>query len=188
MTDDAADSLFDALLTQQRLRGLPPVDQWQPEHEGAIDIRIARDGTWYHQGGAIKREAMVRLFSTILRREGDAHFLVTPAEKLAIDVEDSPFTAIRLEQEGEGRAQRLLLTTNVGDHVLVDAEHPLTVIGTDANGDPAPRVQVRGGMQALLSRPVYYELAELAESDPEDPDQFGVYSCGRFFPLGEKRA
>lgn len=181
-TPTSAQSLFDVLLAEQGDRSRPPVENWHPEREGRIDIRIARDGTWYHEGDPIRRDAMVRLFSGILRREGDRHFLVTPVEKLAIEVEDAPFTAIALERDGAGDDQRLLLTTNVGEHVLIDAEHPLRV--EDRDGEPAPYVRVRNGMDALINRATFYRLAELAEPSPEDPDVLGVRSCGEFFALG----
>jgi len=161
---------------------LPPVEKWDPELSGDIDIRIARDGTWYHEGTPIRREAMVRLFATILRREGDHYWLVTPVEKLAIEVEDAPFTAIALEQEGDGDDQRLLLTTNVGEHVLLDDEHPLRV--EEEGNEPSPYVRVRNGMEALINRPTFYRLVELAEPDPEDRRSLGVRSCGQFFPIG----
>lgn len=178
-----ADSLFEALLAEQAARRLPPVEQWRPEREGTIDIRIARDGTWYHQGDPIRREAMVRLFASILRREDERYFLVTPVEKLAIVVEDAPLQAVRLECEGEGETQRLLLTTNTGDHVLVDAAHGLRV--EDAAGDPDPYVHVRAGLEARLTRPVFYELVRLAVPASDAPDSVGVWSAGVFFPLGE---
>lgn len=181
-----AESLFETLLAEQKTQRLPPVEQWQPEREGSIDIRIARDGTWFHQGDPIRREAMVRLFASILRREDDRFFLVTPVEKLAIEVEDAPLQAVRMEVDGEGTAQRLLLTTNTGDHVLVDAEHALRV--ENAAGDPDPYVHVRAGLEARLTRPVFYELADLAVSSEDDPDLLGVWSAGRFFPLGRARA
>lgn len=182
MTDDRAQSLFRQLLEDQAGASRPPVEQWQPEREGRIDIRIARDGTWYHEGDPIRREAMVRLFASILRRDDDGFWLVTPVEKLAIEVEDAPFVAIFLETEGQGGDQRLLLTTNVGDHVLVDADHPIDV--EDDDGEPAPYVHVRDGLQARINRTTYYRLADLVEPDPEDPSRLGVRSCGHFFPIG----
>jgi hypothetical protein len=180
---NSAQSLFETLLAQQADKKLPPVAKWQPEREGRIDMRIARDGTWYHEGAPIRREAMVRLFSTILRRDGDRIFLVTPAEKLAIEVEDAPFTAILLEQDGEGEDQRLLLTTNVGDNVLIDVDHPLRV--EDRDGEPAPYVEVRDGLDALINRATFYRLVDLAEPSRDDPQVLGVRSCGQFFPLGK---
>lgn len=183
MTGEGPEALFERLLAEQRRQQLPPVEKWQPEHTGTIDIRIARDGTWYHEGRPIERHAIVELFATILRREGDAYFLVTPVEKLAITVDDAPFQAVFMERDGEGDGQRLLFTTNVGDHVLADAEHPIDV--REYDGEPAPYVLVRNGLWALLSRNVFYQLAELAAPVPGDPGKLGVRSCGEWFELGE---
>jgi hypothetical protein len=176
------ETLFDQLLAEQRERRLPPVDQWQPEREARIDMRIGRDGTWYHEGEPIRREAMVRLFSTILRREGHRFCLVTPAEKLELEVEDAPFLAVGLECSGEGETQRLLFTTNVGEHVLVDAEHPLEV--GEMDGEPAPYVLVRDGLWARITRSAFYRLVDLAEPAPGDPRSLIVRSAGESFELG----
>lgn len=178
----SAERLFEELLQAQGQQKLPPVESWHPERKAGIDIRIARDGTWYHEGEPIRRDAMVRLFSTILRRDDDDYFLVTPAEQLAIEVEDAPFLAVALERDGAGENQRLLLTTNVGDHVLVDAEHALRV--DEREGEPAPYVHVRAGLHALINRATFYRLVDLAEPSPDDPDVLGVRSAGSFFPLG----
>ena len=182
---DRATTLFEELLAEQAGRSRPPVEQWHPEREGRIDIRIARDGTWYHEGDPIRREALVRLFSTILRREGDSHYLVTPVEKLAIEVDVAPFVAVRLERDGEGADQRLLLTTNVGEHVVIDDAHRLAMV--PVGDEVLPLVEVRDGLQALVTRPVYYELAEYAletaEASASGPDVPGVYSSGSYFPL-----
>lgn len=179
-----AESLFRQLLEEQKNKRLPPVHLWHPEHEGEIDMRIARDATWYYLGTPINRQAMVRLFSTVLRRERDEYFLVTPVEKLRIQVDDAPFTAVLLEVEGEGRAQNLLVTTNVGDHVPIDAEHPLRV---ELRGDePVPYVLVRDGMEALVSRNVFYQMVSLAdEREHEGKKELGVWSAGEFFALGK---
>ena len=177
---DSLDSMFDDLQRLQAERRLPPVQSWQPSHVGSIDIRIARDGAWYHDGAPILRPALVRLFAGILRREGDAYFLVTPAEKLAIRVEDAPFVAVALTQDGSGAGQRLLLTTNVGDHVTLDAEHRFWV--ATAAGQSRPYVAVRHGLNALVARSVYYELVALAETQD---DQAVIRSCGVTFPLGK---
>jgi uncharacterized protein len=177
--DLAALSLSDvtAAMAAQRL---PPVDKWHPPHCGHSDMRIARDGSWYHQGGLIRRPAMVRLFSSILRREADGRYvLVTPAEMLDIDVEDAPFHAVELKSDGEGRNRRLAFRLNTDDLVIADAEHPIRVTMGDAG--PRPVVMVRGGMEALITRPVYYELAGFAEDDSAAPA--GVWSEGSFFPL-----
>lgn len=177
-----ADALFQTLLDKQAAKKLPPVQQWQPERSGSIDIRIARDGTWYHEGSTIARPAMVKLFSTILRRDGDTYFLVTPVEKLAITVDDAPFLAVAVTRDGQGAQQRLLFTTNVEEHVLADAEHPLDV--RERDGEPAPYIHVRDDLWALLSRNVFYELVELAEAHPDDAGRIGVLSCGSWFDLG----
>jgi hypothetical protein len=161
-------------------RRLPPVDQWHPERCGHSGMRIARDGTWYHEGEPIRRPAMVRLFSTILRREPDGrHVLVTPAEKLDIDVDTTAFRAVELRSEGSGRGRRIALGLDSGDAVIVGAEHSLRIAESDSG--PSPRVLVRHGLEAELARPVYYELAELALSEGGDPP--GLWSDGVYFPL-----
>jgi hypothetical protein len=159
-------------------RRLPPVDQWNPTHCGDAEMRIARDGTWYHQGSPIGRPAMVRLFSTVLRREAGGGFvLVTPVEKLSIEVEDAPFIATALKVEGEGRDMRLAFQLNTGDLVAAGPDHGLRF--EEGEDGPRPYLHVRGGLEALVARPVYYELAELALSG----DDGGVWSDGVFFPL-----
>ncbi len=159
---------------------LPPVASWNPTHCGDSEMRIARDGTWYHQGTPIGRETMVRLFSTILRREPDGGYvLVTPVEKLDIAVEDAPFIAVEMKAEGEGRDARLAFRLNTGDLVTAGAAHPLRFV-EDADG-PRPYLMVRGGMEALIARPVYYELAERAIAGDETPS--GIWSDGQFFAL-----
>jgi hypothetical protein len=161
-------------------RQLPPVDRWNPERCGPSGMRIARDGTWYHEGLPIRRPELVRLFSTILRREADgSHVLVTPAEKLDIEVETTAFRAIEMRCEGEGRQQRIALRLDSGDVVIVGPEHPLRISRTE-NG-LSPRVLVRHGLEAELTRSLYYELAEIALSGAERPA--GVWSDGAFFPL-----
>jgi hypothetical protein len=161
-------------------RRLPPVEQWNPELCGHSGMRIARDGTWYHDGAPIHRPAMVRLFSTILRCEPDGrHVLVTPAEKLDIEVESTAFRAIEMTLEGEGRDQRIAFRLDSGDAVILGRDHPLLVVDTPAG--PSPRLLVRHGLEAELTRAVYYELAELALAGGDVPR--GVWSDGQFFPL-----
>ena len=163
-------------------RRLPPVEQWNPTHCGDSEMRIARDGTWHHQGSPIGRPAMVRLFSTILRREADGRFvLVTPVEKLDIEVEDAPFVAVELKVEGEGRTASLGFRLNTGDLVVAGPSHPLRF--EDGLDGPHPYLLVRGGLEALIARPVYYELAELALAGGEPP---GLWSGGAFFPMTPK--
>jgi hypothetical protein len=161
-------------------RKLPPVDAWNPPHRGHSDMRIARDGTWFHEGSPINRPEMVRLFSNVLRREPDGrHVLVTPAEMLDIDVEDAPFIVTAVQSEGEGRDRAIAFALNTGDIVMLDEAHPLTV-RADEHG-PRPYLAVRGGLEARIARNVYYELAEIAcEEDGGTP---GVWSYGRFFSL-----
>ena len=163
---------------------LPPVESWNPDHCGDSSMRIARDGTWFHEGSPIGRQAMVRLFSTVLRREPDGGFvLVTPVEKLDIEVEDAPFVAVELKSEGEGRARRLAFRLNTGDMVVAGPEHPIRVeAGEDG---PHPYVEVRAGLDALIARPVYYELAEIALAEGGEPA--GLWSDGAFFPLEPAR-
>ena len=161
-------------------RRLPPVDQWNPERCGDSEMRIARDGTWYHQGAPITRPAMVRLFSTVLRREPDGrHVLVTPVEKLDIEVEGTAFRAVDVQSEGEGRERTIALKLDSGDAVIVGPKHPLTLV--EGENGPSPRVLVRHGLEAELSRPIYYELADIAVAEGADPP--GLWSDGAFFPL-----
>jgi len=176
---ETADSLFDTLTALQAEKSRPPVHDWHPERQGRIDIRIAADGTWYHEGAPIQRSAMVRLFASVLRRDDDGYCLVTPAERLLIEVEDAPFLAVDLQTTGEGAQRRLLLTTNVDDHVLVDREHPLRV--EDRDGEPRPYLHVHDGLDALLSRNLFYQLVELAEAEA---GELVVYSDGERFSLG----
>jgi hypothetical protein len=161
-------------------RRLPPVEKWNPERCGHSGMRIARDGTWFHDGEPIRRPAMVRLFATVLRREPDGrHVLVTPAEKLDIDVEGTAFRAVEMQSHGSGRDRRLAFRLDSGDAVILDSAHPLRIVPTEQG--PSPRLLVRHGLEAELSRPVYYELAELALAEPGSEP--GVWSDGTFFPL-----
>ncbi|MBB6123220.1 DUF1285 domain-containing protein [Sphingobium subterraneum] len=165
-------------------RKLPPVKNWNPTHCGHSDMRIAADGTWFHQGSPIGRAEMVRLFSTILRREPDGSFvLVTPVEKLTIDVEDAPFVAAEVRSEGVERGRALVFRLNTGELVPADGEHGITV--REGDDGPRPYLHVRDGLEALIARPVYYELANIALDDAVGPDgRPGVWSNGIFFPLG----
>lgn len=158
-------------------RKLPPVERWNPTHCGDSEMRIARDGTWFHQGSPIARTEMVRLFSTILRREPEGGYvLVTPVEKLDIVVEDAPFVAVELKADGAGRDAALTFRLNTGDLVTAGPAHPLR-FATGEDG-PRPYLHVRGGLEALVARPVYYELAERALAGDGTP---GVWSSGAFF-------
>ena len=161
-------------------RRYPPVDKWNPPDCGQSGMRIARDGTWFHDGKPIHRPAMVRLFSTILRREPDGtHVLVTPVEKLEIDVERTAVRAVEMTSEGAGSDRRIALALDNGDAVIIGRDHPL-MVEQDENG-PSPRVAVRHGLEAELSRPIYYELAQIALDEGGNPP--GVWSDGCFFAL-----
>jgi len=177
---DLAGQSLDDLAARIADRSHPPVDAWNPEHCGDSDMRIARDGTWYHQDVAIGREAMVRLFATVLLREPDgSHVLVTPAEKLSIIVDGTAFRALTMTMEGEGDARRIGFALDSGDAVIAGPDHPLTVIDTPEG--PSPRLAVRHGLEAELSRSLYYELAEIALAEAHDPP--GIWSNGAFFAL-----
>jgi hypothetical protein len=168
-------------------RGLPPVDKWHPVHCGDIDIRIARDGVWFHQGTPIGRRELVRLFSTILRKDPDGYVLVTPAEKMRIVVDDAPFVAVLLDVEGSGRAQTLTFTTNVGDVCEAGAANSIRVETDRVTDEPAPYVHVRKGLEARIARAVFYQLAELAVAGKgEHTGWLGVWSNGIFFRLGRQ--
>jgi hypothetical protein len=159
---------------------LPPVASWNPTHCGDSEMRIARDGTWFHQGSPIGRPAMVKLFSSILRREPDgSHVLVTPVEKLDIAVEDAAFVAVEVKSEGEGESRRLAFRLNTGDVVIAGPDHPLRFETRDDG--PHPYLSVRGGLDALIARPVYYELAALAIGEDATPP--GLWSDGLFFAM-----
>jgi len=161
-------------------RKLPPVERWNPTHCGDSEMRIARDGTWYHQGSPIGRQAMVRLFSTILRREPDGTYvLVTPVEKLDIVVEDAPFIAVEMKMERHGSEASFAFRLNTGDLVTAGPEHGLRF--EEREDGLRPYLHVRGGLEALVARPVYYELATIALAGDDVPP--GVWSNGTFFPL-----
>jgi len=160
----------------------PPVEAWNPPHCGDSAMRIRADGTWLHEGSVIGRQAMVRLFSTVLRREADgSHVLVTPVEKLSIAVEDAPFVAVEMKSEGEGAARRLAFRTNVGDVVVAGPDHRLTL--EDRGYGPRLYLRVRGGLDALVGRPAYYELANLALDEAGPDGTIGLWSEGVFFPM-----
>lgn len=161
-------------------RGLPPVHLWHPAHCGDIDIVIKRDGVWFHEGTPIGRAPLVRLFSTVLRKDPDGFHLVTPVEKLRITVEDAPFTAVAVETTPQG----LRFTTNVGDEVDAGPANPIRVETDLETGEPAPYVEVRRGLEARIARPVFYELVEMSEERATDAGfQLGVTSGGLWFPI-----
>jgi len=170
---------LESLVAQFDTRGKPPVEQWNPERVGQIDIKIDRLGDWYYQGSKIERKRMVALFSTILWHEEGAYYLKTPHEKLAIDVAVAPFIAVLMDVEGEGESQSLRFTDNTGNRFNADESHKLWLSETE-NGEPRPLVIVRRDLPALLSRAVYYQLADLIV---EYKFTSGVWSDGVFFSL-----
>jgi hypothetical protein len=171
-----AEQSLDALAEAIGERRLPPVERWNPTLCGHSGMRIAADGSWFHNGDRIERPAMVRLFSTVLRREPDgSHVLVTPVEKLTIDVDVTPFRALAMRMEGEGEQRRVAFELDSGDAVILDAGHPLRMV------DETPRVIVRHRLEALIARSLYYELAEIALAEGREPP--GIWSSGCFFPL-----
>ena len=164
-------------------KGPPPVHLWHPPFCGDIDMRIARDGTWFYQGTPIGRPALVRLFSQILRREGDDYFLVTPVEKVGIKVDDAPLLAVDFDVEGTGADQLLRFYTKTEDEAVASAENPLRV-RIDAQGQPAPYIHIRAGLEALIDRKSFYRLVELAQISPHmGQDWLGVFSSGQFFAM-----
>lgn len=166
-------------------KGLPPVHLWHPAFCGDIDMRIARDGTWYYMGTPIGRKPMVKLFSTIIRRDGDKYVLVTPVEMVGIQVDDAPFVAVSLQVEGQGEQQLLRFTSNVEEEIVAGAEHPIRVAIDPQSAEPAPYVHVRSNLEALIHRNVFYQLVELAVTREIDGQNWlGVWSGGVFFPIG----
>lgn len=163
-------------------KALPPVDEWNPAHCGEIGMEILADGTWRHEGTPITRESLVRLFASILRKDADgATYLVTPAEKIRVRVEDAPFLAVRADRVGAGRDQTVVFTTNVGDVVALDPDHPLRVTHAH-DGAPRPYVLVRGRLVARVLRAPFYELVEWGELRD---GCWGVWSGGAWWELGK---
>ena len=165
---------------------LPPVHAWNPQHCKDIAMEIRADGSWWHEGSKIKRERLVKLFSRILRKDDDGEvYLVTPFEKVIVHVEDAPFVAVRVDVVGTpGREQVLAFTTNLGDVISTNPDLPLRVETDHVTQEPSPYVLVRDRLEAKLSRPVFYELAEMAEAYEGRAGQLGVWSHGHFFELG----
>ncbi|MDX3977286.1 DUF1285 domain-containing protein [Shinella sp.] len=166
-------------------RGLPPVERWNPPFCGDIDMEIRADGTWFYMGTPIGRAPLVRLFSTVLRRDEDGKtYLVTPVERVGIRVVDAPFLAVEMNAAGEGEAQTLTFRTNVGDVVEAGAEHPLRFVIAGENNELKPYLLIRGRLEALVSRAVMYELVELGETiEIDGVAMFALRSGGVVFPV-----
>ena len=179
----SAESLAQAARTAGK-RGLPPVQLWNPPFCGDLDMRIARDGTWFYLGTPIGRFELVRLFSTILRKDGDDYFLVTPVEKVGITVDDAPFVAVDFEPSGTGPDQVLTFETNVGDKVAAGPDAPIRVVRDPETGEPSPYVLVRANLEALIDRKSFYRLVDIGTHSEQDGESwFGVWSGGQFFPI-----
>jgi hypothetical protein len=165
-------------------KGPPPVHLWNPPFCGDLDIRIARDGTWFYLGTPIGRFELVRLFSSILKLEDGKYFLVTPVEKVGITVDDAPFVAVDFTAEGDGAAQVLTFTTHVGDVTVAGKDNPIRVLRDPETGEPSPYVHVRAGLEALIDRKSFYRLVEIGAHHAVDGiDWFGLWSGGVFFPM-----
>lgn len=159
--------------------GMPPVDKWNPPFCGDLDMRIARDGTWFYLGTPIGRAGLVKLFSSVIRKDGDDYFLVTPVEKVGIFVDDAPFVAQDFDVDGTGADQKLHFETHVGDRFAAGPNHPIRV-SYDSDGEPSPYVLVRRNLEALIDRKSFYRLVDIGT---HHNDWFGVWSDGEFFPI-----
>ena len=174
---------LEALLRQQSGKGPPPVERWNPPYCGDIGMAIRADGTWMYQGSPIGRLPLVKLFAGVLRRDEDGrHYLVTPVEKVDVAVADAPFMAVEMEVRGSGPEQTLVFRTNVDDIVTCGPEHPLRFSIEPAAGGLKPYLRVRGRLEALVTRALYYDLVELAEPSA-GPDTLAIRSNGALFPL-----
>ncbi len=179
----SADTIAQAAKAASK-RGLPPVHLWNPEFCGDLDMRIARDGTWFYLGTPIGRKPLVKLFSSILRKDGDDYFLVTPVEKVGITVDDAPFVAIDFEPDGKGEAQNLTFVTQVDDEAVAGPDNPIRVVRDPETGEPSPYVLIRANLEALIDRKSFYRLIDLgAHRQMEGKSWFGVWSGGEFFPI-----
>ncbi len=175
-------ALIKAARSQGDGDGQRPVDRWNPDYCGEMDMVIKSDGSWWHEGTRITRQPLVELFASILRKDDDGEtYLVTPVEKIRIEVEAGHFTAVRVDVEGEGESQRVFFTTNMGEIVEAGPERPIRMDTDTDSGEPRPYVFVRGRLEALLTRPVFYELVEHGIIRGEE---LGIYASGTYFPLG----
>jgi hypothetical protein len=163
-----------------KTKGLPPVHLWNPPFCGDLDIRIAKDGTWSYLGSPINRFELVKLFSSILKKEDGKYYLVTPVEKVGITVEDAPFVAVDFDIEGADKAQNLTFSTHVGDTAMAGSDHPIRIVIDPETDEPSPYILVRANLEARIDRKSFYRLVDIAE---HNDDWFGVWSGGQFFPL-----
>lgn len=185
---NAMQSLIEAAEAANGHGGYPPVEKWEPEYCGEMDMVIRRDGSWWHEGSRIGREKLIRLFSRILRKDSDGKtYLVTPVEKIQIQVEAAPFLAVRVDAAGQGESQRIAFLTNMDDAVVAGPDHPLR-IELDRQGVPDPYIHVRGRLEALITRAAFYDLADLAVEGVDEVGAacMGVWSRGVFYRLGPR--
>lgn len=183
MTEPTADTLAAAARAAGK-KGPPPIHLWNPPFCGNLDMRIARDGTWFYQGSPIGRAPLVKLFSSILKREGDAYFLVTPVEKVGITVDDAPLLVSDIDRTGDGPGQTITCTTKTEDSFALGPDHPLRVERDDTTGEPSPYALVRANLWALIDRKSFYRLVDLGRHHAHDGQMwFGVWSSGQFFPV-----
>lgn len=179
----SAESLANAAKAASKT-GMPPVHLWNPPFCGDLDMRIARDGTWFYLGTPIGRKPLVKLFSSILRRDGDDYFLVTPVEKVGITVDGAPFVAIDFDVTGTGPDQTITFHTQVDDIAIAGPDHPLRVERDPDTGEPSPYILIRANLEALIDRKSFYRLVDIGTHERiEGVDWFGLWSGGRFFPI-----
>ena len=184
-----ADTIAAAATAAVKSRGPAPVHLWNPPHSGDLDMYIARDGTWYHEGSPINRPAMVKMFSNILRKDSDDYVLVTPVEKVGITVEDAPFITEDFEVSGDGNTQVLTFETHVGDFAAAGPDNPIRVVIDPDTDEPAPYVTVRANLEARITRKAFYRLVELgAHQEINGQSMFGVMSSGVFFTFLPSKA
>ena len=187
--DGPADLMQQLAELQRNPARLPPVHLWNPPLCDNVQMRIDRQGRWYYMDSPIGRKAMARLFSTLLRLDDDGcYYLVTPAEKVLVEVEDRPFVVTGWDSQGQGRERNISFQTSLDQVFALDSEHPLRIDADNGGEEPAPRVVVRGNLEALLARSVFYQLAHIALDEADrgldpHPDGVGLYSSGCFFPL-----
>lgn len=182
----SADSIA-AAASKLKSRGPAPVHLWNPPFCGDLDMRIARDGTWFYLGTPIGRKPLVKLFSSVIRKDGEDYFLVTPVEKVGITVDDAPFVAIDFEVSGVGRDQEITFTTNVDDTVTAGPDTPIRVALDPDTAEPSPYVRVRTNLDALIDRKSFYRLVEIGEfADVGGENWFGVWASGHFYPFSRE--
>jgi uncharacterized protein len=176
---------LEALLKERQGKGPAPVEKWNPPYCGDIGMKIRADGVWFYAGTPIGRMPLVKLFSSVLRKDADGkHYLVTPAEKVDVEVADAPFLAVEMEVRGSGREQSLIFRTNVDDIVTAGPEHPIRFAVEPGSQGLKPYLHVRGRLEALVTRALYYDLVEMAvEETREGVRQLGLWSGGAFFPM-----